>query len=466
MLYLMLPCAPHLAIAQSMPPSPILQPLPPEPNLTPATNTNTSHEPSLVDKLLEILTNRKIPRIDIPAPARDVGDAPALEQKKPPAPSGTGPSSGIEIGQNFIPIYSFDKSEDDEEAPPVMPFFSTSPINQVHKGVQTLVIMLHDHTREAARAYAYVRSAQEEATARHPEWSADSSFIFVPQFLSNEDIAAHAQSWPDGGAALLRWAGNNWMMGGDSITPEQKGIWQAKTGPKYNMSSFTVMDFMLLLLARPKLFPDLQKVVIAGTSGGADFVQRYAALGIAPSVLSDEGIDVRFIAAQTRSFLYLDNHRLVPKRDDPLTAKIETDAFAPTRPDACKAMNAYPYGLDTLPSYGRKNAISELRLNYSVRRIVYLAGAGATLPLAETTPEACALIAQGSTVRRRSEIFFASLKRIYGDEVDRMQKLYLVQGINEDGLNLWRSSCGTAALFGDGSCNPDDVGGKAMHIIK
>ena len=464
---------PCMALDDGLPPSPIFQPAPPEPNLTPAPNPAPSSapppapsekpaQPSLVDRLLDILSNKNIPRIDVPAPAQKTEE----EHAPPTPPKKTGQITGIEIGQSFMPIYSFDKPDGDDETPPVMPFFSTSPINQVHKGIQTIVIMMHDQTREAARAYAYARSAQEEATARHPEWNADNSFIFVPQFLSTEDIDHHAQSWPDGGASILRWAGNNWMLGGDSISPQQKGIWQTKSGPKYNMSSFTVMDFMLLLLARPKLFPDLQKVVIAGTAGGGDFVQRYAILGIAPSVLGDEGIEVRFVPAQTRSFMYLDNQRLVEKRDDPLTAKIENDAFAPTRPEACKAMNVYPFGLDELLPYGRKNAVNEARLNYSAKRIIYLVGAGATLPIQETTPDACALSAQGGSVRRRSEIFFASLKRIYGDEMDRMQKLFLVQGINEDGLSLWRSTCGASSLFGDGACNPSDVGGKAMQILR
>ncbi|MBY0429336.1 MAG: hypothetical protein K2Q32_08975 [Alphaproteobacteria bacterium] len=473
--------APLLAMDDGLPPSPIFQAAPPEPNLTPAANPappplpippDKPTPPSLVDKLLDILSPKNTARPDNLAPQKLPQKLPEkipqtlLEAEPVPAKKSATPSSGIEISPNFVPIYSFDKPDSDEESPPVLPFFSTAPINEVHKGTQTIIIMLHDQTREAARAFAYARSAQEEATARHPEWNADRSFIFVPQFLSNEDIASHAQNWQDGGAALLRWAGNNWMLGGDSISAEQKGIWQAKSGAKVNMSSFTVMDFMLLLLARPKLFPDLQKVVIAGTAGGADFVQRYAALGIAPSVLGDEGIEVRFVPAQTRSFMYLDNQRLVEKRDDPLTAKIESDAFAPTRPEACKPMNTYPFGLDELLPYGRKNAVNETRLNYSAKRMIYLAGAGATLPIQETTPDSCALLAQGNSVRRRSEIFFASLKRIYGDDMDRMQKLYLVQGVNEDGLSLWRSPCGTSALFGDGACNPSDVGGKEMQIIR
>lgn len=419
-------------------------------------------EPSLVDKLLSILSNRKIPRIDIPAhePTVIPNNVPLPPEPQAPLKQSV-PSSGLEIGQSFLPVYSFDKN-DDEETPPVLPFFSTSPINDVHKGIQTLVIFIHDQTREAAKAFAYARSSQEEAIARHPEWNADSSFIFAPQFLNGEDVEGHSKQWPDGGSAMLRWVNNNWIYGMNSVTADKAGIWQAKSG----MSSYTVLDFAILLLARPKLFPDLQKVVIAGTAAGGEFVQRYAALGIAPAVLADEGIEIRFVPAQTRSFMYLDNQRLVPRHDDPLTTKIEMDAFAPTKPDTCKAMNAYPYGLDDMMPYGRKNAVNEIRMNYSGKRIIYLAGAGASLPIHETTPDACALNAQGTSVVKRNEIFFASLKRLYGDEAERMQKLYLVQGINEDGLSLWRSACGSSALFGDGACNANDVGGKAMQIIK
>lgn len=417
-------------------------------------------QPSLVEKLLSILGNKNIPRIDIPAPPQPDA-APSIPSAPSSQPS-SGQASGPEIAQSFLPIYDFDKSDAEDETPPVLPFFSTSPVNQVHKGIATLVILIHDQTREAAKAFAFARSAQEEAIARHPEWNADTSYIFTPQFLNSEDIAGHAQHWPDGGAALLRWVNNSWIFGSDSVVPGRNNIWQAKKG----MSSFAVMDFLLLLLARPKLFPDLQKVVIAGTSSGADFVQRYAALGIAPAILADEGIEMRFALAQTRSFLYLDDQRFMPKRDDPLMRNIESDAFTKTQAQDCKAINRFPYGLDDLPLYGRKNAVNEVRLNYSSKRIIYLAGAGAGLPLSETTPDACALNAQGTTIRKRSEIFYASLKRIYGDEVTRMQKLYLIEGINEDGLALWRNACGGAALFGDGTCNPGDVGSPNMRIIR
>lgn len=448
---------PRIALAQDILPSPK-----PAQAAAPA----KQGEMSLVDKLLNILTNREIPHVDIPAkklPERNVREAIVNDVPQPPEPGQkqSVPSSGLEIGQSFLPIYSFDRN-DDEESPPVLPFFSTSPVNEVHRKIQTIVVFIHDQTREAARAFAFARSAQEEAIARHPEWNADSTYIFAPQFLNSEDVEAHSKTWPDGGSAMLRWVNNNWMYGMNSVTADKSGIWQGRTG----MSSFTVLDFALLLMARPKLFPDLQKVVIAGTVSGADFVQRYAALGVAPSVLMDEGIDVRFIAAQTRSFLYMDNQRLFQHRDDPLTPRVETDSFAPTKPETCKPMNSYPYGLDEMMPYGRKNAVNEVRLNYTGKRIVYLAGAGATLPINETTPDACALNAQGPNTAKRAEIFFASLKRLYGDEVDRLQKLYLVQGINEDGLSLWRSACGTAALFGDGVCNANDVGGKAMQILR
>jgi hypothetical protein len=162
-----------------LPPEPNLQPAPPPPLAQAAAPPTKPAEPSLVDKLLEILSNKNVPRIDIPAP--DNKPEPAAEPTMKAAPPPPPVNSGIEISQNFIPIYSFDRDDADEESPPVLPFFSTSPINEVHKGIQTIVVMLPDQTREAARAYAYARSAQEEASARHPEWNADSSFLFVPQ---------------------------------------------------------------------------------------------------------------------------------------------------------------------------------------------------------------------------------------------------------------------------------------------
>lgn len=404
-------------------------------------------EASLVDRLLSLLGNKNIPKIEIPAPAA-------------PAPMVPPSVHQLEIAPSFLPVYA--AGDEDTEIPPVIPFFASAAVNAPHPRITTLLIMIHGADREAARAFAHARSAQDEASARMPEWNAADAFLFAPQFLTPEDIAGHANRWPDKGDALLRWVGEGWVHGDDSVPPAAGGL-----RPRRAISSYAALDFALLLLARPRILPDLQKVVIAGSGAGGDFVQRYSVLGIAPDILSGEGIEVRFVPAQARSYLYLDAFRVSSRagEKDPITRE-SLPEFAPVDTKTCEGGNTYPYGLDKMPPYATRQGVNEVRLRYAARQVVVMAGAGATLPLTDSTPAACALKLQGADTAARAKNYFAALTRLYGGELDRMQRLYLVSGLNEDSLVLWRSRCGMAALFGDGGCAADDVGGKAMRILE
>jgi hypothetical protein len=428
-------------------PSPSLAALPPS--------------PSLIDRLLSVIGNKDLPRINIPPPTETA--PPSGKSLPPPHGAASRPvapprAGALEIARAFIPVYALGREPD--EHPSVLPFFASAPVAVSHPGIRTLVIMLHDTDREAARAYAFARSAQDEAAARMPETDASSTFLFAPQFLSPEDIASHKEEWPDGGDAILRWVGDSWVYGGDSVPAMAPDSWIQKKG----INSFDVMDFILLMLARPSVFPDLQRIVIAGTAAGADFVQRYAMLGISPNVLAGEGIEIRYAIGNARSFLYPDKYRA--RFDDGENKELADFSFTEAKPELCPSINAYPYGLDKLPPYASRQGVGDVRMRYSARSVYYLAGDGATLPIQETTPEACALNAQGANIRERTRAAFALMQRLYAHELDRTQKLYLLPRLNEDGLALWRSTCGMSVLFGTGICNPQESGGKAMKVLQ
>lgn len=400
----------------------------------------------LVDKLLSILGNKNLPRINVPPPP--------APQAVPSLPQQAAPGAGPEIARNFLPVYALDRDVDDN--PPVLPFFASGPLDRVYRGVTSLVIMLHDKDGEAARAFAYARSAQDEAAARFPEWDAGDAYLFAPQFLSASMLATRAQDWPDGGEALLRWASDGWRMGEDSAgSLNEQGGAQASWMQRRGLSSFSVMDFMLLTLARPKIFPDLKRVVIAGTGAGGDFVQRYAVLGVSPAILEEEGIEVRFVPALANSFLYLDAQRAPVKPAGEYKAD-DPPAFGAMKEGACAPANTYPFGLEAMLAYGRKQGEAGLRLRYGERKVLYLVGDGATLPLKDTTPEACALDVQGGTLKSRTMIYAAHIQKLYGPDVECSQRLLLASKVNEDALTLWRSRCGMAALFGDGWCDDKD----------
>ncbi len=415
--------------------------------------------PGLIDRLLDALGREKMPRLVVQEKPPAEGPAPAAPPAAtaptaPRASSGPPRPAGPELARNFLPVYDLDRggpaAEETGKSPPLLPFFAPASIEAAHRGVYALVVMIPDSARDAARAYALARAAQDAASAQKPEWYAANAFVFVPQFLAPEDIAARAAAWPDKGAALLRWAGGGWIYGAGSSVSPAAAAFPAPRG----VSSFAALDFALLALARKSIFPDLERVVVAGAGAGGDFVQRYAALGIAPDILASDGLRVRFVVANAWSYLYLDKTRAAPLEAGAFTGAREP-VFAEPEADACPQAQLYPYGLEALPPYGRKQGKHAIRLRYDSRAVIYLAGSEANRPLADSAPGACARLLQGRALAGRARLYFAHLRRLYGaDAMSRAQRLYMIPGAGAAAAaQIWQSPCGLSALFGDGSCN-------------
>ncbi len=398
--------------------------------------------PSLVDRLMTLLGDGGLQPIEI--------QPPAVTAPAPAKMPHTEPGQGLELATSFLPIYDLEDTDAETapEKPMLLPFFASGPVNKKQRNILSLVVMIPDSDREAARAYAFARAAQDEASANFPAWYAGNALVIAPQFLNPEDVAANKDRWPDGGKSLLTWAGAGWIYGADSAAEAAPGAVGAPEG----MSSYEVLDFVLLALARKELFPDLERVVIAGGGAGGDFVQRYAALGLAPDALTGDGIKVRFIAANAWSYMYFDKTRAQLGDNASFTPAEGQTVFAEPKAGSCANYNVYPYGLEALPPYGRRQGEASIRLRYDSRVVLYLAGKKAVHPLPDSSPQACALILQGHSLNQRAQVFYQHLSRLYGDNLPATQRLYEVPEAGEEAPALWRGACGLKVLYGDGSC--------------
>ena len=103
------------------------------------------------------------------------------------------------------------------------------------------------------------------------------TLIVAPFFKTDSDH-------PTGGEAV--WTSDGWKDGNDSVKPS-------------GLSSFTVMDELLTRLADKSRFPNLTRITVVGHSAGAQYTNRYAAAGPAPSALG--GVAVDYVVA-TRYF--------------------------------------------------------------------------------------------------------------------------------------------------------------------
>ncbi|MFO2464625.1 alpha/beta hydrolase [Pseudomonas sp. 15FMM2] len=269
--------------------------------------------------------------------------------------------------------------------------------------VSRALIIVHGRLRNAQ---TYLKSA--ENAARHAGQNAN-TLIIAPQFLNDADIKRnHLDN------TLLHWQGNQWMAGESSIGRGQ-------------ISSYGALDKIIEHLGNRKLFPALNQIVIAGHSGGAQMVQRFALTGHDHPALKAAGIEVRYVIANPSSYAY----------------------FSPQRPvkfasDSCTGFNEWKYGMQHLPAYAAGRSPQELETAYAAKDITYLLGQQDTDPNHPALDKSCAAEAQGAYRLIRGHNYFDYLKQRHRQI---HQRLVEVPGVGHDGDKMFTSPEGQAALF-------------------
>ncbi len=191
-------------------------------------------------------------------------------------------------------------------------------------------LVVHDFSRDASHVLAELMTlaAGDNAT----------TLIIAPQFLLDSDIARFADHLPDGGKNFARWTLGGWNSGGDSLPlAQEKGI-----------SSFTVMDLLLMYLADKTNFPDLNQITIVGHGEGADFVQRYAAAGQATDILNQQNRWVLAFRGRQPVIVFIS---ISPPNGRKPASQLLTLATTKDAAPTCADFNNWPYGLDAPNAY-------------------------------------------------------------------------------------------------------------------
>lgn len=271
-------------------------------------------------------------------------------------------------------------------------------------GVQRALIIVHGRLRNAQ---TYLKSGENAAGQAG---QSATTLVIAPQFLNQNDSARHALP-----ATLLRWQGNAWMAGEPAAGPVA-------------ISAYAVLDALLQRLQDRRLFPALKEVVIAGHSGGAQVVQRYALTTGNHPELKTLGIGLRFVIANPSSYAYFDATRPV--------------AFEPV---SCPGFNDWKYGLNRLPAYAAGQSPAQLEQGYVARDITYLLGQQDTDPNHPALDKSCAAETQGAYRLVRGHNYFDYLMRRHPQGLP--QRLVEVPGVGHDGDRMFTSPEGQAALF-------------------
>jgi pimeloyl-ACP methyl ester carboxylesterase len=271
--------------------------------------------------------------------------------------------------------------------------------------IERVLIIIHGRLRNAE---TYRQSAEHAAELAG---QSATTLVIAPQFLNETDIALHPVA-----DTVLRWQGNDWMAGGLS------------TGP-FPLSSYAALDEIIARIGDRRQFPDVKEIVIAGHSGGAQVVQRYAVLSRDVPELQEAGVQVRFVIANPSSYAYFDERRPV--------------AF---KHAACPDFNRWKYGLSNLPAYAEGQTPAQLEEKYVKRDVVYLLGQQDINPHHPALDKGCEAEAQGAYRLIRGRNYFDYLKRSHPQGLS--QQLIEVPGVGHDGDGMFNSPEGQKVLFG------------------
>ena len=298
----------------------------------------------------------------------------------------------------------------------MLPLYLSREWTKPQPDVTRAVIIFHGRLRDAN---VYYRSAQEALAAAGG--IASTTLLVVPQFLAEADVAAHRL-----GENTLRWRWESWMDGAPARAPAA-------------VSSFVAVDAILLRLAERTMFPNLTHVVLAGHSGGAQLVQRYAVVGQADPLLTKAGIKVRYVVANPSSYLYFS--------DDRPTAE---GSFASFKSASCPSFNRWKYGWIGAPVYAQESSPAAYEKSYALREVIYLLGTADSDPNHPSLDRSCAAEAEGPNRYARGLAYVRYLRMRHPTGLNH--RLWEVSGVGHEGDRMLTSPCGLAALFERPGC--------------
>ncbi|HYG43745.1 MAG TPA: hypothetical protein VEA17_12565, partial [Bordetella sp.] len=228
-----------------------------------------------------------------------------------------------------------------------MPVYANHKLTGNLHGIRRVIVMLHGARRDASRYYQDI----EALVRRDPARRAD-TLILALEFPTPIDAAY---------AGRPAWRKASWESGANSV--------QAAGRPA-PVSAFQVLDDVLRVVSDRRRLPALSGIVLAGHSGGAQLLQRYAVLNDVDGAIRRNGVALRYVIANAPSYLYLTNER--PRRAG--------SGFEPYERGICPTYNQYPYGPQNLPRYAADSDAASLYVRYAARDVVYLLGSADNNP--------------------------------------------------------------------------------------
>ena len=298
---------------------------------------------------------------------------------------------------------------------------SNHDINIASRDINRLVIVVHG----AGRSNISYERLHDVAIAKNVN---DTTFIFAPQFLVDNDIAENSL-----GTEVLYWPGG-WRQGHLS---SDNGLGR--------ISSFEVVNQIATGIVTNN--PGITNVVIAGHSAGGQYAQRFAAtsqLERELKVVSDS-IKLRYIPANPSSMVYMDAKRRVAG---------SVDQFAVPGSENCSGYDDYKYGLGgNLNSFIKSiGGANQVRAQFPSRDVRYLLGENDNNLNSSSLDKSCAANLQGQQRLERGIIFYNYIRDFFGESVHDSHVMAISSDVGHSS-SIFTAGCGLSFIFDIGGCD-------------
>ena len=293
------------------------------------------------------------------------------------------------------------------------PLYANHDLTQTDDKIKEIVIVLHGLGRNGD---GYFTAAQSTLDQVRPDQT--DILLIAPNFVAPDDQKK-------GFTGMPHWAPTAWASGQNALNVAG------------GLSSYEVMDDLLLLLSDKSNYPSVKRIILAGHSAGGQLTQRYAALNHVDEQIRAAGIDLQYVVANPSAFMYFTTDR--PSSDT---------TFGPFAGiSACPTYNNYRYGLDEMIPYGAALPAKELLQRYLARPVTYLMGSADHDLSRADLDKSCAAQVQGQTRIERARRYWAYERFVATPWVKINHLAYEVQGIGHDQSKMFKSTCAVKLFF-------------------
>jgi len=280
--------------------------------------------------------------------------------------------------------------------------------------VRAAVLVFHGASRNGDDYYAAAEKLLVASGA-----STDETLLIAPNFFARVDAKKH----PLDGMPL--WEGERGWNGG----------WDAANWLQ-PLSSFRPIDDILGAFLERSRFPRLERIIVAGHSGGGQIVHRYAVLNNVDEKIRAAGRSLRYVVANPSSYLYFTPERAAG------------DGFAPPDAAQCPGYDEYKYGMGQMVRYADGASGAELFRRHAVRDVTYLLGTSDNDPNHRSIDKSCAARSAGSHRLERGRNYIRYEHYLAGSGLKLNRRAYEVVDVGHNQAQMFASKCGALLLFG------------------